>query len=90
MTTPIDRALAQARLQPRRPYTDAEMAAAQRRLTARLADRVRRGCLSFDDRMEKLRHVLPWPPQLHTRSPVPGSPGSAHPVPDPGELREAE
>ncbi|WP_069874572.1 hypothetical protein [Streptomyces malaysiensis] len=72
MTTPIDRALAKARLQPRRPYTDTEMAAAKRRLTTRLADRVWRGCLSFDDRMEKLRHALPRQPQLHT--PRPGGP----------------
>ncbi|WP_438484746.1 hypothetical protein [Streptomyces sp. S186] len=52
MTGAVDRALAKARL-PRRPYSGVQEAEA--RLTARIAERVWHGALSFDDQMEPAR-----------------------------------
>lgn len=62
MISPVDRALAKARLQPR-PYTEAELAAAEVRITARASDRVFTGALSFDDEMQPARDQAAYPRQ---------------------------
>ncbi|MEU4212739.1 hypothetical protein AB0F13_22545 [Streptomyces sp. NPDC026206] len=50
----VDRLLARARLDTA-PYTERELAAAEARLSARLADRMLHGALSFDDAVRQAR-----------------------------------
>ncbi|WP_432092213.1 hypothetical protein [Streptomyces sp. bgisy100] len=54
MISPVERALAKARLQPR-PYTEAELEAAEIRIAVRAVDRMLNGALSFDDEMRHAR-----------------------------------
>jgi hypothetical protein len=62
MTSPVDRALAKARLRPR-PYTEAELEAAEIRIAVRATDRMLNGALSFDDEMRPARDEAALPRQ---------------------------
>ncbi|TVL88493.1 hypothetical protein [Streptomyces sp. SAJ15] len=66
-TSPIDRLLAKARLQPR-AYTREQMAAAEDRLAARVANRLVHGALSLDDYMEPARAQIALPKAPQQRS----------------------
>jgi hypothetical protein len=72
MISPVDHVLAKARLTPR-PYTTAEMEAAEIRLAARLADRMVDHALAFDDRTEQARDTtIPRPSSRpHATAPCP-------------------
>lgn len=57
MDTPIERALAKAQVRPE-PYTADELDEAEARLAGRIAERMWRGALSFDDQMQPARDAV--------------------------------